>query len=186
SSKQDRDYANQAIRTLGTYGCTVHLVKGFFGFMALIDGQHFSFGHFGEPERKGHIWGGLKSALLPNAAPTINDILQIKLINEKLGRRGGGVKTCRQCGWPMVLINQEQMRGHGDKQPFKLGCLGEHGQMRLDEREPFLTPPLCGQDGYTPYERKTRGKISVWLCPKHPSGAEASCPAFKAINGDKP
>ena len=183
----DRDYASSVIRTLATYGCSVHLASGFPGFLAVVDERHLSWGHFIEGRKGAHIWGGLKSAVLPQAAPLIEDILQLKLINEKLGRRGGGLKNCPQCGWPMLLINQEQMRGYSDDQPLKLGCLGDcHSRpknaRRLDEREPFQAPPKCGVDRFTAYERIWKGRQETWVCPRHPDGAD--CPSFRVLSGD--
>jgi hypothetical protein len=183
---QDREYPSAAIRTLATYGCAIHLAKGFPGFMAVVDGVHFTWGHFVEGSQGAHIWGGLKSAELPLAAPFLSEIAQIQTINEKLGRKSGGLKNCRVCGWPMVLINEEIMRGYGDEQPLKVGCLGEHGgkfqHRRLDEREPFLAPPKCGVDNSTPYQRKGRGRAAVWVCPHHPDGPR--CPSYKVVPGD--
>lgn len=182
---QDRDYPSAAIRTLSAYGCSIHLAVGLPGFMAVVDGVHFTWGHFVEGAKGAHIWGGLKSTELPLAAPEIGRTLQIPTINEKLGRKGGGLKNCRVCGWPMVLINEESMRGYGDEQPLKVGCLGEHSgkfPRRLDEREPFLAPPRCGEDNKTPYKRKGKGRNAQWVCPNHPGGPR--CPSYKAVPGD--
>jgi hypothetical protein len=183
--QQDREYPSAAIRTLSAYGCSIHLAVGLPGFMAVVDGAHFTWGHFIEGSQGAHIWGGLKSAELPQAAPVIAEILQVKTINERLGRKSGGLKNCNICGWPMVLINEENMRGYGDEQPLKVGCLGEHSgkyPRRLDEREPFLAPPKCGEDRTTVYIRKGRGKNAVWVCPNHEGGPR--CPSYKAVQGD--
>ncbi|MDR1045396.1 MAG: hypothetical protein LBP33_09810 [Candidatus Adiutrix sp.] len=182
----DRDYASAAVRALGAYGCSVQLASGFPGFTALVDGRHFSWGHFRPGGQGPQLWGGLTSAVLPAAGPEIGEILQMKLINEKMGRRGGGLKTCRQCGWPLVLINQEQSRGFSDEQPLKLGCLGgcRSGKppRRLDERELFLSPPKCSQDKVTPYQRVWQGRREFWVCPRHPDGE--GCPSYRVLPGD--
>ncbi|MDR1920246.1 MAG: hypothetical protein LBS31_00650 [Candidatus Adiutrix sp.] len=183
----DRDYAAAAIRTLSGHGCAVHLAEGLPGFMAVIDQSHFTWGHFIEGGRGAYVWGGLKSAVLPGAAAALSEILQIRLIGEKMSRPGGGLKNCRQCGWPLVLINQEHIRGYGDEQPLKLACLGRCGSKRprrLDEREPFAAPPKCGVDHRTPYQRVSRGKHDFWVCPNHPAGDEPRCPGCRATPGD--
>ena len=182
----DREYAAAAIRTLAAYGCTVHLVSGFPGFMAAIDGRHLTWGHFIGGVKGAHIWGGLKSAVLPRAVPELTEIIQMPLINEKMGRKGGGLKNCRLCGWPMVLINQEQSRGYGDDQPLKISCLGHcqgpKNTRRIDEREPFAAPPKCGQDYHTFYQRVWRGRQQWWVCPHHPDGPR--CPSYRVVPGD--
>ena len=181
----DKEYAGKIIKTLGLYGCSVHLATGFPGFMALVDGAHLTWGHFFSGIKGAHIWGGLKSAILPTAAPEISRIIQLDLINEKMGRRGGGLKICQQCGWPLMLINQVQACGFFDEQPLKLGCMGGcHGNRprRLDEREPFQAPPKCGLDRVTPYQRRGRGRQESWVCPNHPASTE--CPDFRVVPGD--
>ncbi len=183
----DRDYVSSAIRTLATYGCTVHLAAGFPGFLAVVDDRHLSWGHFIEGLKGASIWGGLKSAILPRAAGELGEILQLKLINEKMGRRGGGLRNCPRCGWPLLLINQDQPRGFSDEQPLKLGCLGDCGRARknarrLDEREPFSAPPKCGVDHHTAYERIWRSGKEAWVCPRHPEGT--SCPSYRVLPGD--
>ncbi len=181
---QDREYPSAAIRTLAAYGCSIHLAAGLPGFMAVVDSRHFTWGHFIKGSSGVHIWGGLRSAELPLAAQEIGRILQIKTITEKLGRKSGGLKNCRICGWPLVLINEEYMRGYGDEQPLKVGCLGEHGgnfPRRLDEREPFFTPPKCREDHNTHYQRRGKGRAAVWVCPNHPDGP---CPTYKTVPGD--
>jgi len=185
----DREYAATAIRTLSAYGCSVHLATGLPGFLAAVDGRHLSWGHFLEGRQgssASQVWGGLKSALLPRAVPAIGDILQIGLIKERMGRRGGGLKNCRHCGWPLVLINQEQARGFSDEQPLKIGCLnncqGPKNNRRLDDREPFTAPPKCGQDRRSPYQRVWRGRQEVWVCPQHPDGRD--CPSYRVLPGD--
>lgn len=182
----DKEEAGKAIKTLSACGCSVHLAAGFPGFMALVDGIHFTWGNIVTGVKGAHIWGGLKSVALPEAAPLISEILQLDLINDKMGRRSGGLKNCRKCGWPLVLINQEQARGFSDEQPLKIGCLGgcrgSRAVRRLDEREPFLAPPKCRVDRITFYRRRWRGRQETWLCPNHPDGD--SCPAYRVVSGD--
>lgn len=181
----DREYAGQVLRTLSAYGCRVHLAEGFPGFMAVIDGLHLTWGHFAEGTRGPHIWGGLNSAAIPEAGPEIAEILQLRLINEKMGRRGGGQRNCPECGWPMVVINQQRPRGFGDEQPLKLSCLGCRSPKtarRIDERDPFSAPPRCGLNGDSRYRRVWRGRQESWICPDHPDGPD--CPSFRVLPGD--
>jgi hypothetical protein len=128
----------------------------------------------------------LQVSLLPLAAPALAEILQLNLIIEKVGRRGGYLKTCRNCGRPLVLTNQSQLRGFGDDQPLQVSCLGcpAQGRQRLDERrDPFTAPPKCGLDGFTPYQRVGQGRHQeVWTCPSHPGGPD--CPSYRVIPGD--
>jgi hypothetical protein len=173
------DFAAGALRKLGTNNCSVVLALGFPGFLAGVDGRHL-------------IWGSegaeLKSALLPLAVHGLAEILQFKLIIEKAGRRGGGLRTCRRCGRPLLLINQSELRGLGDEQPLKVGCLGcpaATNRQRLDERrEPFTAPPKCGLDGSISYHRHGQGRHEVWACPSHPGGPD--CPSYRVIPGDCP
>ena len=183
--ESDREYVSQAIRTLSAYGCHVYLAEGFPGFMAMVDGSHLTWGHFIEGGRGAHVWGGLKSAVIPDAGPEIGEIIQLRLIAEKMGRRGGGLRNCPKCGWPMVVINQDQVRGFGDEQPLKLGCLGCQSQRaarRLDERDPFMSPPRCGLNRDLLYQRVWRNRQEFWVCPDHPDGH--SCPSFRILPGD--
>lgn len=182
----DREYTASAIRTLSAYGCTVHLATGFPGFLAAVDGRHLSWGHLAAGGQGVHIWGGLRSAQLPRAVPVLGEIMQIELINERMGRRGGGLKNCRRCGWPLLLVNQEQARGFSDEQPLKISCLnncqGSRNNRRLDEREPFPAPPQCGLDRRSAYQRIWRGRQEVWVCPRHPDGEH--CPSYRVLPGD--
>ena len=175
----DPDFAGAALRKLGANNCTVGLASGFPGFLAGVDDRHLIWG----AER-----GKLQSHLLPLAVPGLAEILQSKLIIDNFGRRGGGLKTCRLCGQPLLLINQPQLRGLGDEQPLQVGCLGcpNSGRQRLDEwREPFTTPPKCGLDRFTPYRRIRHGRHQeVWACPRHPGNP--ACPSYRVVPGDCP
>jgi len=52
-------------------------------------------------------------------------------------------------------------------------------------RDPFKTPPKCGQDRYTPYQRLPQGRHQeVWACPLHPG--DPACPSYRVILGDCP
>ncbi|MDL2259969.1 hypothetical protein LJB99_03735 [Deltaproteobacteria bacterium OttesenSCG-928-K17] len=134
----DSQYAAKAIRTMFAYGGRVHLAQGLPGFMALIDKAHLTWGNLRNSPQPARIWSGLASAVLPLAGPEISRILQIDLINEKMDR-GGGLKICRDCGWPLVLVNQDKVRGLNDDQPLKTACLkgcgGAAALRRLDGEE---------------------------------------------------
>jgi hypothetical protein len=178
--EDDSDFIGAALRKLGTHHCAVGLASGFPGFLAALDNRHL-------------IWGAegpdFQSGPLPLAAPFLAEILQLQLIIKKISRRGGGLKACRRCGRPLVLVNQTQLRGLGDEQPLQVGCLGCRPPwfQRLDElRAPFNTPPKCGQDHYTPYQRVRQGRQEVWACPRHPMAGDQPCPSYRAIPGDCP
>jgi hypothetical protein len=175
--EDDSEFFSAALRRLGAHHCHVGLASGFPGFLAAADNLRLAWGAEG-PD--------FQSGFLPLAAPFLAGILQIKLIIEKVGRRGGGLKSCRRCGRPLVLINQSQLRGLGDEQPLQVSCLGCHppGRQRLDEmRDPFRDPPICGQDKRTPYQRVRQGRHQeVWACPRHPGGPD--CPSYRVILGD--
>ena len=168
----DQDFASAALRKLGANNCSVGLASGFPGGLAVVDSRHL-------------IWAEAYCWSLPLAAPLLAGLLQLKLIQEKVARRGGTLKTCRLCGRALVLINQSQLRGLGDEQPLQVGCLGcpPQNRQRLDERrDPFNAPPRCGQDRLTLYQRLHQGRQEVWVCPRHPGGP--LCPTFRVIPGD--
>ncbi len=145
---ENRDYAAQVFKILATYGCGVHLASGFPGFLALVDNTHFTWGHLKQGEAGIHIWGGLKTLVLPQTGPYIRDALQIDLIKAKLSRTGGGLKNCRHCGWPLVLVNQEQSLGYGDQQALKVDCLGacrSRRLVRIEEADAFAPPSLANR-----------------------------------------
>ncbi len=126
------------------------------------------------------------SVEIPRGGPALTEILQLGLIGEKMSRPGRGLKTCRRCGWPLLLINQDRINGFRDDQPLRLACLngcrGSGAPRRLDERDPFSTPPACGLDPATPYRRVWRGRREVWACPAHPGAS--TCPDFRVVEGD--
>ena len=177
-SGDDSDFASAALRRLGTNNCTVGLATGFPGFLAGVDGRYLIWAAEGTPPQAVH---------LPLAAKALAEILQLPLIIEKAGRRGGGLRLCRLCGRPLLLINQSQLRGLGDEQPLKVGCLGcpAANSQRLNERrDPFTAPPKCGLDILISYQRQGQGRQEVWACPSHPGGP--SCPSYRVIPGDCP
>jgi hypothetical protein len=73
-----------------------------------------------------------------------------------------------------------------DKQPMKIGCARLIDPecagflANIDQRAPFLKPPICSVDQRTKYRRVKRGRGEVWQCPKHPK----ECERFKVVNGD--
>jgi hypothetical protein len=182
-SKDNRDYPGAAIRELRISGAFVILSQGFESFSALVDNNHFTWGYV--DNLSGMIaFKGLRSITLEKTAPLISKLFQLPLINKKLSPQS--FRSCPSCGWPYLLINQDRTRGFGDLNSIKLGCLNEscpiHKKPRpLDERWPFLSPPLCKEDDDTPYRRLDEGKREYWVCPKHPDGP---CPRHLVIPGD--
>ncbi|MDR2353850.1 MAG: hypothetical protein LBF22_12000, partial [Deltaproteobacteria bacterium] len=179
----NRDYPGQVIRDLKNFGALVILSQGLEGFLALLDNEFLAWGdiYTGSPNFR-----PLSAITLPQTIQEINHILQIPLIQQKLAP--GAFRNCPVCGWPYVLINQARLRGFGDLNSLKLGCLNEscanHKRPRpLHERWPFINTPLCTVDNTTPYEIITRGKKDFWACPNHPAEV---CPRYRVIAGDRP
>ncbi|MDR2340022.1 MAG: hypothetical protein LBF40_07815 [Deltaproteobacteria bacterium] len=179
----NREYPGNAIRDLRIAGAMVLLGQGFPSMTVVVDDRVLCWG-FAENLPGPKAWKGVKTRVLENAAPLVTELLQLPLIREKLGK--GSFRNCPSCGWPYLLINQDRQWGFGDLNSLKLGCINEgcpaHKKPRaLDERWPFLTPPLCQEDNSTPYLREDMGKRSQWLCPRHPDGP---CPRHRVIPGD--
>jgi hypothetical protein len=180
---ENRDYPGNAIRELRVAGALVFITRGFSAFTAVLDQRRFTWGEAENLPGPG-AFKGLRSVILQKAAPLILDLLQLPLIREKLGP--GAFRNCPSCGWPYVIVNQDRLKGFGDFNSLKLGCVNEncpaHKKPRpLDERWPFSQPPLCAEDKSTPYERHPRGKRAYWRCPRHPEGP---CPQYRVIPGD--
>ncbi|MDR2459737.1 MAG: hypothetical protein LBE38_02990 [Deltaproteobacteria bacterium] len=179
----ERDYPGLAIRDLRITGANVHLSQGFPGFMSIIDKKHFAWGYIENlPGAKG--FQSIYGLDLPIGSSLIYDLFQLDQINTKLGH--GQHRNCPLCGWPFLLVNQDRLRGFGDNNSIKLGCLNtfciNYKRPRpLDERWPFLTVPICHVDNKTPYEIVESGRNKFWVCPQHKDG----CPRYKVIPGDK-
>ncbi|MDR0548629.1 MAG: phospholipase D family protein, partial [Deltaproteobacteria bacterium] len=179
-----RKYCDAAIRDLKLFGAQVVVAEGFSDLMGLIDQKSFAFGLPPSKTRTGsREWNNVWTLELPHAAPIIAYAAQAPLIAEKLGPRG--FRHCPQCGWPYVLVNKARAQDFNHRQPLRLGCLNpgcpnHRNPRRLDERWPFLAPPVCPQDETTPYIRVHRGRGEVWVCPLH----ERECPRLKVIPGD--
>lgn len=187
-TEEARKYTGQVIQTLTTSGCHVNLATGFPGFMAVVDGTHFTWGNLTDSPPGINIWTGINSAILPATGPELAQLLQLELIIKHLGRRGGGLKTCPQCGWAQVLINSPTYRGFSDDQPLKIGCLGQCQSRRdirdLGRRDVFLIPPKCSQDFRTQYRQVQTTRHKYWVCPLHPEGSK--CPSYRVLPGDPP
>ncbi|MDR1873091.1 MAG: hypothetical protein LBS60_14415 [Deltaproteobacteria bacterium] len=179
----ERKYSDSVIRDLKLFGARVVVAEGFTDLMGLIDQSHFVWGTPGRLVNGRMDWNWHWTVEIPKAAPTLAKAIQAPLIAEKLGPRG--FRHCPLCGWPYVLINQAKAEDFDHRQPLRLGCLNpscpnRHKPRRLDERWPFLTPPVCQVDQETPYIRVPKGKSEIWACPNpdHP------CPRLKVIPGD--
>ena len=192
----DPKYTEQAINILSAAGCIVTLAVGFPGIMTVVDDTCLSWGHLIENQTAEEEGSGpsfevklMASTKLPAAVPEINKIIQIDLIKQKIGGRRSGLKNCPQCGWPLIVTNQESPRGFNDDQPLKLDCLGHCQGKRglrtlrsLDQRDAFSTPPVCGKDHQTRYHRVKKGRYTSWVCPNHPSGP--NCPSYRVLPDD--
>jgi hypothetical protein len=179
----ERQYTDSVIRDLKLFGAQVVVAEGFTDLVGLIDQNYFVWGVPGQMVNGRMDWKWHWTVEIPKAAPTLAKALQAPLIADKLGPKG--FKNCPLCGWPYVLINQAKAEDFDHRQPLRLGCLNpncpNHAKpRRLDERWPFLTPPICQVDKETPYIRVPKGKTEVWACPN----PDHDCPRLKVIPGD--
>jgi hypothetical protein len=176
-------YCDTVIRDLRLFGAQVTLAQGFADLVGLIDQRYFAWGWPGPGLGGPPGWRSLWALDLPRATPLVAQVAQAALIAKKLGPRG--FRNCPQCGWPYILINQAKAQDFHHRQPLRLGCLNpncpnHHQPRRLDERWPFLTPPICPQDKETRYVRRQKGRGEVWACP----APGHDCPRLKVIPGD--
>jgi hypothetical protein len=177
-----RKYCDSVIRDLKLFGAQVVVAEGFPDLAGLVDQKYLAFGLPGGVAAQ-REWNLLWTLESPKAGPILAQAAQAPLIAEKLGPRG--FRNCPQCGWPYVLINQARAQDFNHRQPLRLGCLNpscpnRQKPRRLDERWPFLAPPVCPKDGETPYVRAAKGRGEVWACPLH----DRDCPRLKVIPGD--
>jgi hypothetical protein len=179
--------SEDSLRALRVSGAQVLLADGFPGFAATVDRSRFFWGEPGGvgPASKG--WKTVCSFRAPRAASLLEEVLQLPLVEKKLGP--GRFRSCPLCGWPFLLVNRKRPRGFGDANPLKLGCMNpacpdSRDPRPLDERWPYASPPLCLMDGNTPYERARSGKKEFWVCPNHPDGD--ICPRSRTVPGDPP
>jgi hypothetical protein len=177
-----KEYCGTVIRDLKLFGAQVILSEGFSDLFGLIDQKHFNWGLPGRVVSGRLDWNNLWNMEIPSAGPHIAEVIQAPLIAEKLGPRG--FRNCPQCGWPYVLINNVTAKDFNHRQPLRLGCLNpgcpnHHNPRRLDERWPFLTPPVCPKNNITSYVRIPKGRSEIWFCPDH-----EDCPQYKVIPGD--
>jgi hypothetical protein len=179
-----RKYCDAVIRDLKLFGAQVVVTEGFPDLTGLIDQRYFAWGLPGGRMAKGRgEWNRLWTLELPRAAPILAQAVQAPLIAKKLGPKG--FRNCPRCGWPYVLINKARAQDFNHRQPLRLGCLNpscpnRQKPRRLDERWPFLAPPVCPRDETTPYVRIPASRGEVWVCPNH----ERECPRLKVIPGD--
>jgi hypothetical protein len=178
-----RELPGNAIRELRAAGAAVHLAQGFPGFMAVTDSEWLHFG-FLDDQPGARAFRGVYGERSAEAARLAEILLQLSVIRQKLGP--GAFRSCPLCGWPYLIVNQDRSRGFGDLNSLKLGCASEscalHKKPRpLDERWPFASPPLCRENNETPYQRVRAGRLSFWVCPKHPEGP---CPSHRVLPGD--
>lgn len=177
--------SEESLRLLKVSGAQVLLAEGFPGFAATVDRLRFFWGEPGAGPSK--PWKAACSFAAPRASALIEEVLQLPLLASKLG--AGPFRSCPLCGWPFLLVNRVKPRGFGNANPLRLGCMNpscrwSRDPRPLDERWPFASPPVCREDGATPYERVRMGKKEFWACPKHPGGDP--CPRLKAVPGDPP
>ncbi|MDR1084664.1 MAG: hypothetical protein LBP22_07330 [Deltaproteobacteria bacterium] len=181
-SEAHKEYCGTVLRDLKLYGAQVILAQGFSDLTGLIDQKYFTWGEPGPSKAGRPDWTGLWTVDTPKAGSCLSQIIQAPLIAEKLGPKG--FRNCPQCGWPYLLLNKAQLRDFDHRQPLRLGCLNpgcpnHHRPRRLDERWPFLNPPICEKNRATVYVREPKGKSEIWVCPEH-----EDCPHFKVIPGD--
>ncbi|MDR2423002.1 MAG: hypothetical protein LBE01_06445, partial [Deltaproteobacteria bacterium] len=143
-----RKYCDVVIRDLKLFGAQVVVAQGFPDLVGVIDQRYFAWGAPGWLASGRPDWNWLWALEIPKAAPIAAQVAQAPLIAEKLGPKG--FRHCPRCGWPYVLINQAKAQDFNHRQPLRLGCLNpgcanRQKPRRLDERWPFLAPPVCPQ-----------------------------------------
>jgi hypothetical protein len=180
-SDEQRKYCDAVMRDLKLFGARVALAEGFADLVGLIDQKILTWGWPGRSLSES--WNNLWALELPKGAPIVAQVAQTELLAEKLSPQG--FRACPQCGWPHVVINQAKAQDFQRRQPLRLGCLNpgcpnQRQPRRLDERWPFLTPPLCPVDQQTPYVRIAKKRGEIWRCPI----PDHDCPSLKVIPGD--
>ena len=183
SEAQNRSYVERAIHSLRPLGGVVVSATGLHGKDIIIDAKIHYTGSLNWASHRGRaeIMHRTENA---EYARTVLDYLQARHVRSAAGTVVQP-HTCPQCQGPTQVVNQARPMRQWDKQPMKIGCAryqetGCTYLVDINQRAPFLLPPLCEVDHQTRYRRVRRGRGESWVCPKHPK----ECERFKVVPGD--
>ncbi|MCG3131997.1 MAG: ATP-dependent RecD-like DNA helicase [Phycisphaerae bacterium] len=183
SEAENRSYVEKAICSLRQLGAVVVSAMGLHGKDIVIDGRIHYTGSLNWASHRGRaeIMHRTENA---DYARTVLDYLQARHIRAAAGP-GAHPRTCPQCQGATQVVNQARPMSQWDKQPMKIGCADYQSTgckylVDINQRAPFLEPPLCSVDHKTKYRRVRRGKGESWECPKHPK----ECPRHKVTPDD--
>ncbi|MDD4051433.1 MAG: AAA domain-containing protein [candidate division Zixibacteria bacterium] len=182
SEAENKTYVESVIRTLRQLGAIIVAATGLHGKDIIIDSRIHYTGSLNWASHRGRA-EIMHRTVDSDYARTVLDYLQARHIRAAVGQ-GAQPRTCPQ-GHPIHIVNQAQTMRPWDKQPIKVGCAdykdtGCKYLVDIDQRPPFIEPPLCNVDGRTKYRRVKRRRGEVWECPKHPR----DCERFKVVLGD--
>lgn len=182
SEADNRTYVEKAIRSLRQIGVVVVASTGLHGKDIIIDSRIHYTGSLNWASHRGRaeIMHRTENS---DYARMVLEYLQARHIRTA-SQQGNQPRTCPK-GHPVQVVNQAQSMRAWDKQPMKLGCAEYQNTdckylVDIDQRAPFLEPPLCSIDHCTKYRRVKRGRGEIWECPKHPK----ECERFKVVMGD--
>jgi hypothetical protein len=183
SKADNKTYVEKVIRSLRQIGAVVVASTGLHGKDIIIDSRIHYTGSLNWASHRGRaeIMHRTENS---DYARTVLEYLQVRHIRSA-SQQGTQPRSCPQCRGATQVVNQARSMSLWDKQPMKLGCAdyqitGCKYLVDIDQRAPFLEPPLCSIDHRTKYRRVKRGRGEVWECPKHPK----ECGRFKVVMGD--
>jgi len=183
SEAKNNSYVEKVIRTLRQLGAVVVSATGLHGKDIIIDGRVHYTGSLNWASHRGRA-EIMHRTENPEYARTVLEYLQARHIRSAAGP-GVRPRACPQCQGATQVVNQARSMSQWDKQPMKIGCANYQSTgckylVDVDQRAPFVQPPLCDIDHRTKYRRVRRGRGEVWQCPKHPK----ECERFKVVPGD--
>jgi len=183
SEAENKSYVENVIRTLRQLGAIVISATGLHGKDIIIDGRVHYTGSLNWASHRGRA-EIMHRTENPEYARTVLEYLQARHIRSAAGP-GVRPRACPQCQGATQVVNQARPMSQWDKQPMKIGCANYQSTgckylVDVDQRAPFVQPPLCGIDHRTKYRRVRRGRGEVWECPKHPK----ECERFRVVPGD--
>ena len=183
SKAENKWYVEKVIHSLRQLGAVVVSATGLHGKDFIIDARVLYTGSLNVASHRGTSEDvhRIESA---EYARTCLEMMQAPSIRSA-SQQGNQARICPHCQGPTQVVNQARPMRQWDKQPMKLGCAdyqktGCKYLVDIDQRPPFLEPPLCSIDQRTKYRRIKRGRGEVWECPKHPK----ECERFKVVPGD--
>ena len=180
----NRGYVEKVIKHLRDLCAVVVTASGVHGKDVIIDERIVYTGSMNWSSNRGRS-EEIHRLFAPKYAKICLNLMQAKHIRQAAVHEDGTPRLCPNCGhrYPTQVVNQRRQHSMWDHQAMKVGCTNPNceGYLRdIDERPPFLKPPLCQVDGRTSYRIVKRGRGPVWQCPKHPK----DCKTEKVVPGD--